>query len=500
MDKGPSKRKGGDAGRARAASPKLVSLYTKLVLIIFVLIIALMVVTGVFLTRGVRSFYTDDFYEQMQEVFASPGLAEDLRDGAAADDYEPMAAIIRTDAGQLGIDSGTRNFHILSGDTGEWLAGSTQPENGIEITPNIITAIQGGNGYSYDPDASYMDVALPVEGGRAGYIIYVVDNKATMTSLNDQLISIIVDALIVGLVISVLLCLLLARAITAPVQDLTRAAEKVAGGDFTDKVENDSKDEIGVLTRTFNNMAVQLEDTLDDLTKSEQMRREFVANVSHELRTPITSVRSYAETLEDEPDMPEDTRRRFLEVILNESDRMTKIVQDLLTLSRFDAGSIEFSFAEFSFEKSVRDVYNAMAMEAQAHSHNFVLQIEPGLPSIRGDRQRVEQVLINMVSNAIKYTRDGGQIEIGAGFRDGQVWCSVRDNGIGIPAEDTAKVFDRFYRVDKARSRESGGTGLGLSIAQEIVTRHGGRMELQSRLGHGTLITVWLPVEGPRDA
>ena len=115
MDKGPSKRKGGDAGRVRAASPKLVSLYTKLVLIIFVLIIALMVVTGVFLTRGVRSFYTDDFYEQMQEVFASPGLAEDLRDGAAADDYEHMAAIIRTYAGQLGIDSGTRNFHILSG-------------------------------------------------------------------------------------------------------------------------------------------------------------------------------------------------------------------------------------------------------------------------------------------------------------------------------------------------------------------------------------------------
>ena len=183
-----------------------------------------------FLTRGVRSFYTDDFYEQMQEVFASPGLAEDLRDGAAADDYEHMAAIIRTYAGQLGIDSGTRNFHILSGDTGEWLAGSTQPENGIEITPNIITAIQGGNGYSYDPDASYMDVALPVEGGRAGYIIYVVDNKATMTSLNDQLISIIVDALIVGLVISVLLCLLLARAITAPVQDSRGRLKRWPGG------------------------------------------------------------------------------------------------------------------------------------------------------------------------------------------------------------------------------------------------------------------------------
>ena len=203
--------------------------------------------------------------------------------------------------------------------------------------------------------------------------------------------------------------------------------------------------------------------------------------------------------LEDEPDMPEDTRQRFLEVILNESDRMTKIVQDLLTLSRFDAGSIEFSFAEFSFEKSVRDVYNAMAMEAQAHGHHFVLELEPDIPKIRGDRQRVEQVLINMVSNAVKYTKDGGRISVSAGTKNGEVWCSVRDNGIGIPAEDTQKVFDRFYRVDKARSRESGGTGLGLSIAQEIVVRHGGHIELQSRLGHGTVITVYLPVEGPSD-
>lgn len=485
-------------GKKRARSG-LVSLYTKLVLIIFVLIIALMAVTGVFLTRGVSSFYTNDFYDQMQQVFSSTGLAEDLRDSAAAGDYEHMAAIIRTYAGQLGIDSGTRNFHILAGDTGAWLAGSTQPENGVEITPNIVTAIGGGNGYDYDPGADYMDVALPIESGSNGYIIYVVDNKATMESLNAQLISIIVDALVVGLVISVLLCLILARAITSPIQDLTRAAEKVAGGDFTDKVENDSKDEIGVLTRTFNDMAGQLEDTLDDLTKSEQMRREFVANVSHELRTPITSVRSYAETLEDEPDMPEDTRQRFLEVILNESDRMTKIVQDLLTLSRFDAGSIEFSFDEFSFEKSVRDVYNAMAMEAQAHGHNFVLELEPNMPRIRGDRQRVEQVLINMVSNAVKYTKDGGQISVSAGAKKGEVWCTVRDNGIGIPSEDTGKVFDRFYRVDKARSRESGGTGLGLSIAQEIVVRHGGRIELQSRLGHGTTITVYLPVEGPKD-
>ena len=203
---------------------------------------------------------------------------------------------------------------------------------------------------------------------------------------------------------------------------MTCAAEKVAGGDFTGKVDNESKDEIGVLTRTFNDMAVQLEDTLSDLKKSEQMRREYVANVSHALRTPITSVKSYAETLEGEPEMPEETRKRFLGVILNESDRMTKIVQDLLTLSRFDAGSIECSFDYFSFEKSVKDVYNATSMEAQAHGHEFSLELEIPLPKIRGDKARVEQVLMNMVSNAIKYTKDGGRIRMPTGRKDSELW------------------------------------------------------------------------------
>ena len=476
------------------------SLYTKLVLIILFLIIALMLVAGVFLTRGVRSFYLNDFYDSMAEVFSDQELASTLRAAAQDDDPEYMNEVLGANAGLLGIDRGTRNYHILSGDTGEWLAGSVTPEYGVEITPNIISALNGENGDASDPNADYMDIALPLEGGDQDYIIYIIDDRETMRNLNDQLLLIIVEALAVGLVISVFLSLLLAKTMIAPIQELTHAAEKVASGDFTDKVENSSKDEIGVLTRTFNDMALQLEETLDDLKRSEQMRREFVANVSHELRTPITGVKSYAETLAADPDMPADTRERFLNVILNESDRMTKIVQDLLTLSRFDAGSFEFSFDYFSFETSVRDVYNAVRMEAQAHGHVFIIELEPGIPRIRGDKARVEQVLMNMVSNAIKYTKDGGRITIKAGVRGGEVWCSVKDNGIGIPKEDTQKVFDRFYRVDKARSRESGGTGLGLSIAQEIVVRHGGRIDLKSRMGHGTTITVWLPVEGPQDA
>lgn len=149
------------------------SLYTKLVLIIIFIIIALTVVTGVFLTRGVRSFYLNEFYDRMQEVFSSVDLAAELRADAAADDPQHMDEVLAAYAGRLGIDTGTRNYHILSGDTGAWITGSTTPENGIEITPNIITALSGESGYASDPSAEYMDVALPIEGGTTGYIVCI---------------------------------------------------------------------------------------------------------------------------------------------------------------------------------------------------------------------------------------------------------------------------------------------------------------------------------------
>ena len=233
--------------------------------------------------------------------------------------------------------------------------------------------------------------------------------------------------------------------------------------------------------------------------KTEEMRREFVANVSHELRTPLTNIRSYAETLADNAGaLPPDTEKNFLGVILNESDRMTHIVQDLLTLSRFDSGRTELKLAPFDFERAVRDVYNAILMEAQRHGHKVELELENGLPQVSGDRERILQVMMNVVSNAIKYTPDGGRIRISAGRLGARVWMEVADNGIGIPKEDRGRIFERFYRVDKARSRESGGTGLGLSIAKEIVDRHEGTLELVERPGPGLTVRLTLLVEGPR--
>ena len=240
---------------------------------------------------------------------------------------------------------------------------------------------------------------------------------------------------------------------------------------------------------------------LHDVTeqrKNQEMQREFVANVSHELRTPLTNIRSYAETLSDNAgDLPAATEKKFLGVILNESDRMTHIVQDLLTLSRFDSGRDDLKLARFSFSAAVQDLYNAVYMEAQRHSHTLTLEMPQQLPQVTADRERIVQVMMNVVSNSIKYTPDGGHITISAGQQGDRVWMQVDDDGIGIPAADRPRIFERFYRVDKARSRQSGGTGLGLSIAKEIVDRHQGVLTLVDRPGPGLSVRMELKIEGP---
>ena len=241
---------------------------------------------------------------------------------------------------------------------------------------------------------------------------------------------------------------------------------------------------------------------LHDVTeqhRNEERRKEFVANVSHELRTPLTNVRSYAETLRSaEGDIPQEMENSFLDIIISETDRMTHIVQDLLTLSRLDAGNTEMRFAPFSFRESVENVCRANAMEARRHSHSLTCTLAEDMPEISGDRQRLEQVVTNILGNAIKYTPDGGHIAVTGGGSGRSVWVEVTDDGIGIPEKDRDRIFDRFYRVDKARSRESGGTGLGLSIAKEIVERHHGSLRLVPREGRGTTIRLVLPVDPNR--
>ncbi len=237
---------------------------------------------------------------------------------------------------------------------------------------------------------------------------------------------------------------------------------------------------------------------IHDITEQRRLdssRREFIANVSHELRTPLTNIKSYTETVLENADLPEQSRTSFLQVVLGETDRMIRIVKDLLMLSRLDNDKLDLRPRRFQVEDMVRHVYEAMKIDAQNRGHTLRLELhEPG--SMTGDVERLEQVLVNVISNSVKYTPDGGEILIEAHREGDKVVMRVQDNGIGIPDEDLGRIFDRFYRVDKARSREMGGTGLGLAIAKEIMQVHGGEITLSSTLGKGTTVTLTLPAEG----
>lgn len=236
---------------------------------------------------------------------------------------------------------------------------------------------------------------------------------------------------------------------------------------------------------------------LHDVTEQQKldcMRREFVANVSHELRTPITSIKSYTETLLDGASEDSDTTERFLNVINSEADRMTRLVKDLLQLSRLDNQQMSWNIEEVSLKEIVKNIVSRMQLEASQKNQKLESFIIGEIPNIKADKDRLEQVVVNIIGNALKYTPDNGQITIYVGKLINDIYVKVTDTGIGIENEALERVFERFYRVDKARSRDLGGTGLGLSIAKEIVEAQGGTINITSEEGKGSEVTVRLPI------
>ncbi len=227
----------------------------------------------------------------------------------------------------------------------------------------------------------------------------------------------------------------------------------------------------------------------------DRSRREFVANVSHELRTPLTSIKGAAETVLRYPDMPDDMRESFLSMAVEESDRMTRIVGDLLVLSRLDNHRTKWEVVTFSIGDVLSHLCSVVDSDVQAHRHTLICRPEKDLPNITADKGRIEQVLLNILTNAVKYTPDGGEILVRAMAVDDFVGIAIRDNGIGIPADDVPHLFERFYRVEKSRTTGAGGTGLGLAIAKELIDAHGGSIHVESTVGVGTEITVMLPID-----
>lgn len=236
---------------------------------------------------------------------------------------------------------------------------------------------------------------------------------------------------------------------------------------------------------------------IQDITehvKLNNMRKEFVADVSHELKTPITSIMGYADTLlEDEYD--KETQDKFLTVISTEARRMAKLVTDLLSLSRYDNDEIREEKVEFDLGELVKRCQDKVQIEIEKKHQIVECFVTANVPAVYADKDGIERVVLNILTNSIKYTGENGNIKIYVGFVYNDAYIKIIDNGIGIPEEDLTRIFERFYRVDKARTREMGGTGLGLSIAKEILDKNGGSIDIKSKKGEGTEVVIKVPTK-----
>ena len=236
---------------------------------------------------------------------------------------------------------------------------------------------------------------------------------------------------------------------------------------------------------------------IQDITehvKLDNMQKELVADVSHELKTPITSIMGYADTLL-EGEYDKETENKFLNVIATEARRMARLVTDLLTLSRYDNNNKSANKETFDLGDLVKKCQDKLAIEIKKKNHKVNCFVTADVPPVYADKYDIERVVLNILSNSIKYTPDGGEIKIYVGFVYNDAYIKVFDNGIGIPEEDLGRIFERFYRVDKARTREMGGTGLGLSIAKEILDKNGGSIDIKSVVGQGTEVVIRIPTK-----
>jgi two-component system, OmpR family, phosphate regulon sensor histidine kinase PhoR len=245
--------------------------------------------------------------------------------------------------------------------------------------------------------------------------------------------------------------------------------------------------------------AVILFHDITQLKQLDQIRSDFVANVSHELRTPLSILRGYIETLREHPKLSRQESAGILEVMERHSERLGLIVEDLLTLAQLESGNSNLQWSDVQLSELFSGVMRDWENKFAKKQLKVVVDLLCGLPIIRADEARLREVFDNLLDNAVKYSREHGEIRLQAGRRNDQIVVSVTDNGIGIGREDLPRIFERFYRADKARSRELGGTGLGLAIVKHITQLHGGRVEAESELGRGTTIRVMLPVDGVPD-
>ncbi len=364
----------------------------------------------------------------------------------------------------------------------------------------IIEAIENGFGQSthFSDTLNYNMKYVAVRVGRDDRILGVVRFALPLSQIQLE-IRIIYRVVMIGAIAAVIIALIAAyfvsRSITLPIRQMRETAQQIAKGEFGRRVRIKSKDELGELAESLNTMADELQQKMENLRRLDRMRTDFVANVSHELKTPLTLIKGYIETLEDRAMDDKKTATKFISIIKEHADRLGHIVNDLLSLSELELSDDSVHKSEFDLKKLIDEVSLGFGHALAEKKQKLNVSSKGSDFRIKADLGKIEQIFVNLIDNAVKYTKDSGRIEISLCEQDQTIYVTVQDNGIGILKEHRDRVFERFYRVDKARSRELGGTGLGLSIVKHIVLAHNGKIHIESQVNNGTKVSVTLPKE-----
>jgi len=454
-------------------------------------------------------------------VFSSWQIRGYLRDRLKDDlatDVELLSVLFSQSA--LGVDESGRQdstllavarrlqVHLtLASGGGRVLFDSVVPRDSLSLLgtvlnrPEIAQARDGAIGRdlrdSRTPDQEILHFAkrLPLSGMGvldSGYVSVALEAEQ-IAALDARVQAILLGVGFVTIVLITITSVHLSKRISRPIDDILRTTRAIRDGDLNQRIKVVSNDEIGQLSTAINSMAEKLSQDIIRLRKLEHIRSEFLGNVSHELRTPIFSIQGFLETLLDGAVDDPSVNRDFLAKAHRHAEGLNTLLNDLIEISRIESGEMKMSFRYFSVVELAQQVVDEMQPDAEKRSISLSLvHSVPQSENVYGDRDRVKQVMVNLIDNAVKYTDPGGTIQCAITPAGLHVQIHVRDTGCGIPEEHLPRVFERFYRVDKNRSRQVGGTGLGLAIVKHIVEAHGGTLQVTSTVGKGSEFTFSL--------